>query len=154
MSLEIDKSNRMTIEEVLLETGKYIGPTVGVSMLPMLKNRRDSIIVSKKTERLKPLDVALYRRGNDYVLHRVLKPVDGAYIIRGDNCYSDEYILEEQVIGVLTEFYRKDKHFNCTDKKYLRYANRRVKNYPIRRFFFRLKSKVYVIARRVLKGKK
>ena len=109
MSLEIDKTNRMTIEQVLEQTGVYVGPTVGVSMLPMLKNRRDSIIVAKKTERLKPLDVALYKRGDDYVLHRVLKPVDGAYIIRGDNCYSDEYILEEQVIGVLTEFYRKDK---------------------------------------------
>ena len=154
MSFEVDKSNRMTIEQVLEETGVYVGPTVGVSMLPMLKNRRDSIIVSKKTERLKPLDVALYRRGNDYVLHRVLKPVDGAYIIRGDNCYSDEYILEEQVIGVLTEFYRKDKHYYCTDEKYLRYAMRRVNNYPIRRVFFKIKAKAYAIARRILKGKK
>ena len=154
MSLEIDKTNRMTIEQVLEQTGVYVGPTVGVSMLPMLKNRRDSIIVAKKTERLKPLDVALYKRGDDYVLHRVLKPVDGAYIIRGDNCYSDEYILEEQVIGVLTEFYRKDVHYTCTDEKYLRYAMRRVKNYPIRRVFFKIKAKAYAIARRILKGKK
>ena len=154
MSLEIDKTNRMTIEQVLEQTGVYVGPTVGVSMLPMLKNRRDSIIVAKKTERLKPLDVALYKRGDDYVLHRVLKPVEGAYIIRGDNCYSDEYILEEQVIGVLTEFYRKDVHYTCTDEKYLRYAMRRVKNYPIRRVFFKIKAKAYAIARRILKGKK
>ena len=75
MSLEVENSNKMTIEQVLLETGKYVGPTVGVSMLPMLKNRRDSIIVSKKTERLKPLDVALYKRGNDYVLHRACLPM-------------------------------------------------------------------------------
>lgn len=154
MSIEVDKSNRMTIEQVLEETGVYVGPTVGVSMLPMLKNRRDSIIVSKKKDRLKPLDVALYKRGDDYVLHRVLKPVEGAYIIRGDNCYSDEYILEEQVIGVLTEFYRKDKHYNCTDEKYLHYAKRRVANYPIRRIFFKMKAKAYAIAKRVLKGKK
>ena len=53
MSFEVDKSNRMTIEQVLEETGVYVGPTVGVSMLPMLKNRRDSIIVSKKKDRLK-----------------------------------------------------------------------------------------------------
>ena len=103
---------------------------------------------------MKPLDVALYKRGDDYVLHRVLKPVEGAYIIRGDNCYSDEYILEEQVIGVLTEFYRKDVHYTCTDEKYLRYAMRRVKNYPIRRVFFKIKAKAYAIARRILKGKK
>lgn len=62
-----------TIEQVLAETGCYIGPTVGVSMLPMLKNRRDTIVVQKKTQRLQPLDVALYKRGDAYVLHRVLE---------------------------------------------------------------------------------
>ena len=151
MSIEVDKSNRMTIEQVLEETGVYVGPTVGVSMLPMLKNRRDSIIVSKKKDRLKPLDVALYKRGDDYVLHRVLKPVEGAYIIRGDNCYSDEIIPEEDVFGVLTEFFRKDKHFLCTDKKYLRYAKRRVKTYPIRRVFVSCKCKLKAIAKRILR---
>jgi hypothetical protein len=108
----------------------------------MLKNRRDTIVVLPKTERLKPLDVALYHRGDAYVLHRVLKPIDGGYLIRGDNCYSDELIPEEDVFGVLSEFFRKDKHFYCTDKKYLRYAKRRVKNYPVRRFFFKLKVKI------------
>ena len=97
MSQEFGDSKKMTIEQVLLETGKYVGPTVGVSMLPMLKNRRDSIVVVKKTERLNPLDVALYKRGNDYVLHRVLQPIDGGYIIRGDNCYTDENIPEALV---------------------------------------------------------
>ena len=147
-------SEKHTIEEVLELNGKYVGPTVGVSMLPMLKNRRDSVIVLKKTERLKPLDVALYKRGNDYVLHRVLEVKDWGYIIRGDNTYSDEHILEEHVIGVLTEFYRKDKHVLCTDEKYLRYVKRRLKSYPIRRVFFVVKQKAYAIARRVLKGKK
>ena len=147
-------NEKHTIEEVLDLNGKYVGPTVGVSMLPMLKNRRDSVIVSKKTERLKPFDVALYKRGNDYVLHRVLEVKDWGYIIRGDNTYSDEHILEEQVIGVLTEFYRKDKHILCTNEKYLRYAKRRVKTYPVRRVFVILKQKVYSIARRILKGKK
>ena len=129
------EKTKFTIEEILEQDGKYIGPTVGVSMLPMLKNRRDTIVVLPKKERLKPLDVALYKRGDDYVLHRVLSLLDDGYLIRGDNCYSDEYIKEENVIGVLSEFFQKDKHFFCEDKKYLSYAKRRVKNYPIRRFF-------------------
>ena len=153
MSQEFENTKKMTIEQVLLETGKYVGPTVGVSMLPMLKNRRDSIIVVKKTCRLKPLDVALYKRGNDYVLHRVLSPIDGGYIIRGDNCYSDEIVPEDSVIGVLSEFYRKDKHYFCTDKSYLRYADRRVKNYPVRRCFFRIKQKIRALLKRIIKGK-
>ena len=132
------------IEDVLLSQGQYIGPTVGVSMLPMLKNRRDTIVVTRKTERLKPLDVALYRRGPQYVLHRVLQVTDTGYIIRGDNCYADEIVPEEAVIGVLTEFFRKDKHIICaTDKKYHRYIKRRLRTYKPRRFFviFKLKCR-------------
>ena len=67
----MQSTEKMTIEEVLVERGAYIGPTVGVSMLPMLKNRRDTIVVKPKTERLKPLDVALYKRGDAYIFHRL-----------------------------------------------------------------------------------
>lgn len=146
----MEQVEKQTIEEVLLTHGKYIGPTVGVSMLPMLKNRRDTIVVKAKTERLQRLDVALYRRGDAYVLHRVLKPIEGGYIIRGDNCYADENIPEEAVIGVLTEFFRKGKHFYCTDEKYLRYAEKRLKTYKIRRFFVRFKARCRNGAKRVL----
>ncbi len=140
-----------TIEEVLLETGKYIGPTVGVSMLPMLKNRRDTIVVKTKKERLQPLDVALYKRGDAYILHRVLSVTESGYVIRGDNCYYDEIVPEEAVIGVLTEFFRKKKHYFCTDKKYLRYVNKRLKNYKLRRFFMRTKMKLLAAIKKPIK---
>lgn len=142
---------KLKIEDAVAEQGVYIGPTVGVSMLPMLKNRRDTIVVKPKTERLKRLDVALYKRGDDYVLHRVLAPVEGGYIIRGDNCYADESVPEEAVFGVLTEFFRKDKHILCTDKKYLRYAERRVKTYRFRRFFVRIKWKIKGAIKKILR---
>ena len=151
------EQEKLKIEDVLRLQGKYVGPTVGVSMLPMLKNRRDSIVVRAKTERLKPLDVALYRRGEAYVLHRVIQPIAGGYLIRGVNTYSDEIIPEEDVFGVLTEFFRKDKHYYCTDKKYLKYAKRRIKTYKFRRFFVRWKLKIKRIAKKcvsVFKRKK
>ena len=124
---------KTSIENVLIENGKYIGPTVGVSMLPMLKNRRDTIVVLPKTERLKPLDVALYKRGEAYILHRVLEVKENGYIIRGDNCYSDENVPESAVIGVLSEFFRKGKHYYCTDEKYLKYVRKHLKGYKCRR---------------------
>ena len=145
------ETEKLKIEEILAEQGVYVGPTVGVSMLPMLKNRRDTIVVKPKAERLKRLDVALYRRGNDYVLHRVLAPIDGGYLIRGDNCYANERIPEEDVFGVLTEFFRKDKHIYCTDKKYLRYAEKRLKTYKTRRFFVRVKGKIKGGLKKILK---
>ncbi len=139
------------IESVLLEKGVYIGPTVGVSMLPMLKNRRDTIVVRPKTGKLKPLDVALYRRGEAYVLHRVLRPTDSGYIIRGDNCYSDENVPEDCVIGVLTEFFRKGKHIDCTDEKYIAYAKRRVKTYKFRRFFVLLRMRTVGLIKKIVR---
>ena len=142
-------AEKFTIERVLEEKGVYIGPTVGISMLPMLKQRRDTIVVRPKTERLKRLDVALYKRGEAYVLHRVLETKDGYYIIRGDNCYADEIVPEETVIGVLTEFFQKGKHFYCTDEKYIRYAEKRLKTYKFRRFFVRIKRKLGAIKRKI-----
>ena len=148
----MEKNNeKFTIEEVLEKTGVYVGPTVGISMLPMLKNRRDTIVVQAKTERLKALDVALYRRDNDYVLHRVLQPIEGGYIIRGDNCYSDENVPENAVIGVLSEFFRKGKHFYCTDEKYIKYAEKRLKTYKSRRRFVMFKAKVKGAIKKVLR---
>ena len=146
------QTEKLKIEDVLREKGVYIGPTVGVSMLPMLKNRRDTIVVKPKTERLKRLDVALYKRGEAYVLHRVLEAVDGGYIIRGDNCYADENVPEEAVIGVLTEFFRKDKHYYCTDKKYIRYAKRRIRTYKLRRFYLRVKGGIFAFGGKILRA--
>lgn len=134
------ESGTMTIEQVLIERGTYIGPTMGISMQPMLVQGRDTIVVKAKTQRLQPLDVALYKRGSDYVLHRVLRVTDTGYIIRGDNCYSDEIVPEETVIGVLTEFFQGDKHIVCTDKQYLRYAKKRIKTYKFRRFYVRIRG--------------
>ena len=134
------------IEEILQEKGVYVGPTVGYSMYPMLKDRRDTIVVRPKTERLLPLDVALYISDGKYVLHRVLEVVEDGYIIRGDNCFVNEHVLEDAVFGVLTEFYRKDKHYLCTDEKYLRYAEKRVRTFEKRkaRMLRKMKCKNFI----------
>lgn len=141
----------LTIKEALEVIGQYVGPTVGVSMLPMLKQGRDTIVVRPKTGKLKSLDVALYMRGDDYVLHRVLYPTNDGYVIRGDNCYRDEIVPEEAVIGVLTEFFQGDKHVYCTDTKYLKYARKRIKNYRIRLFFVKINQTIRAAAKKFLK---
>ena len=146
----MENHQKQTIEDVLLTQGIYVGPTVGISMQPLLKTHRDSVVIKPKKERLKRLDVALYKRGDAYVLHRVLEVKDWGYIIRGDNCYSDEKIPEDAVIGVLVEFFRKGKHIFCQDEKYIRYAERRIKNYKIRCFFVLLKCKIVACIKKVL----
>ena len=139
----------MTIEELLKQEGKFLGPTKGVSMLPMLKEGRDTIVVYPKKERLAPYDVALYKRGEDYSLHRVISVTDWGYIIRGDNCYYDEKIKEDRVIGVLGEYFKGDKHVLLTDKEYIKYSKRIVKNYPIRKFKVKIKGFIKSVIKKV-----
>ena len=46
----------------------------GVSMLPLLRQGRDAVVLSPLPERLRKYDVVLYRRRNgQYVLHRIVE---------------------------------------------------------------------------------
>ena len=125
-----------TFEEILEKDGKLVYKTKGVSMNPMLYQNRDLVVIEPVQGRLKELDVALYRRGRSYVLHRVIAVNDdGTYLIRGDNTYSDEIVPDSAVLGVLTEFVRDGKQYKVTDEDYLRYVRARVKSYPMRRLY-------------------
>ena len=125
-----------TFEEILEKDGKLVYKTKGVSMNPMLYQNRDLVVIEPVKGRLKELDVALYRRGRSYVLHRVIAVNDdGTYLIRGDNTYSDEIVPDSAVLGVLTEFVRDGKQYKVTDEEYLRYVRARVKSYPMRRLY-------------------
>ena len=47
----------------------------GVSMLPFIREGKDSVVISPVTEGLKKYDVVLYKRDSgQYVLHRIVDP--------------------------------------------------------------------------------
>lgn len=137
-----------TFEELLRRDGKLIYKTKGVSMLPMLRQNRDLVIIELPEGRLRPKDVALYRRGKDYVLHRVIRVEDGFYRIRGDNTYVLEKVQEKAVMGVLTGFVRKGKQYRVTDRSYLLYVHVWCAIYPLRRFYVRCRGWAYAAARK------
>ena len=66
-------NRKLNIEEILKRDGVYVSTTSGISMSPMLRDRRDTIVVTPVAGGLKKYDVALYKRGDSYVLHRVIK---------------------------------------------------------------------------------
>ncbi|MBE6671087.1 MAG: hypothetical protein E7593_02680 [Ruminococcaceae bacterium] len=105
--------------EQLEKDGLLVNRPFGISMRPMLKQGRDTIVVEKIKQKPKENDVVLYQRSkNKYVLHRVIKVTDDGYIIRGDNCIRNEYdITDKHIIGVLTAFYRKDKYIDCNTSR-------------------------------------
>ncbi len=93
----------------------------GTSMWPTLKHAKQSVIVLPKTERLKRLDVGLYIKENgSYVLHRVIKVLDGGYVFVGDSLNFTEKVKEDQVIGVMAGFFRGKKYVDVTDEGYIK----------------------------------
>ena len=144
-----------TFEEILEKDGKLVYKTKGISMNPMLYQNRDLVVIEVPQGRLRKYDVALYRRGKSYVLHRVIGVnEDGTYSIRGDNTYSIETVPEEAVIGVLTGFVRDGRQYSVTDPEYQRYVKLWDAAYPVRSFNMHLKWRVKGVLRRIIKGKK
>ena len=143
-------SESKRIEDCLKEDGIYVGLTKGVSMRPMLREGRDTILISPLEGRLKKYDVPLYRRRESYVLHRVVKVRKDGYVICGDNCIAKEYgISEEQIVGVLSGFRRGEKYVAIDSPCYLFYAKVWVAIYPIRRIFMQAKALAKRCFRRV-----
>ncbi len=134
----------MKYEEYLDQFGTLTYRFKGVSMLPMLRQGKDTFTVVKKTQqRCKKYDVALYRRGEQYVLHRVVKVLPQSYITLGDNCLCKEHgITDGDVIGVLQSFTRGDKTVSVQHKGYRLYARVWYLLYPLRYCWMRLRSKL------------
>ncbi len=136
-----------SFEELLARDGRFVYKTKGTSMEPMLRQNRDLVTVKAPQARLRKYDVALYRRGDSYVLHRVIGVKDGYYRIRGDNTYRVEQVPFGSVIGVLESFNRKGKPHEITETGYRLYA--RIWNfiYPLRTLFVSLIKGLKKLAR-------
>ena len=122
----------MTFEEILARDGRLVYRTRGVSMKPMLYQNRDLVCIRIPEGRLKKYDVALYKRKERYVLHRVVAVRDNYYLFRGDNTYTLEQVPDEAVIGVLESFVRDGRQRLVTDWDYRIYERIWNAVYPLR----------------------
>ena len=104
----------------------------GTSMLPMLRPDRDMVVFVPVKERLKKYDVALYMRGKKHIVHRVIKVQESGYLIRGDNTFIMETVLEKDVIGVLTCFFRDGRQYHVSHRGYRCYTRLWCVLYPVR----------------------
>lgn len=143
------------IEELLERDGVYVSTTAGVSMMPMLRDRRDTIVITPAVERLEKYDVALYRRGDDYLLHRVVKVLPDSYVICGDNCVTlEKGITDAQVVGKLTEVRRGEKQVRLDGFWYGLYCRYTVASFYPRKTFRRVKGAVCSVAKKLFGKKK
>lgn len=122
-----------SFETLLARDGKLVYKTKGSSMKPMLRENRDLVIIEKPAGRLRRYDVALYRRGTSYVLHRVIRVRERDYAIRGDNTYRMEYgITDADVLGVLSAFVRNGREYSVAAPGYRFYVRLWCMLYPLR----------------------
>lgn len=144
----------MSIEEGLKKNGYHASTTVGYSMYPLLRDRRDNIVVRPCNGRLKKYDVPLYKRGDEYVLHRIIKVLPDGYVICGDNCIGKEYgIKDENILGVLTEIYRNGKKIDLNGFGYKFYVRACRFFYPARVAYSKIRGLLISIKHSVCKKK-
>lgn len=146
-----------TFEELLDNYGYIVYTNVGCSMLPLLRERRDVIEIHRKEPgRCKKYDVVLYRVGDKYILHRILRVLPKGYIIAGDhNTFIERNITDEMILGVMTRVVRDGKTITPDNIWYKAYVHLWCDAYPVRMWLLKTKRFVYrclrFVKRRVLK---
>ena len=111
------------IKERLAEGQSVCFSPKGTSMLPMLRQGIDSVVLSPLPETLGRYDLPLYQRDNgQFVLHRIVVAGD-SYTCIGDNQFELEHgVRPDQMIGVVTAFYRGKKRHSVTVPSYRVYC--------------------------------
>lgn len=146
MYKRIDMSELVPVMQEQLDVGKTVSfiPR-GNSMRPLLGDGTDMVVLRKHEGRLHLFDMPLYyRRETDkYVLHRVVGfRKDGTYVMLGDNNAQREYgICDDDIVGVVTSFYRKGKMYSTKYPIYRLYCNVWYYTRPFRLMFSRARRK-------------
>lgn len=141
--MEIIKS---TFEDELARTGRLVYTNIGVSMLPLLRQGRDVMVIERcDPAALRRWDAVLFRRvglmgRGAYVLHRIVRlNPDGSYWIVGDNCIDGETVIPEQILGKLTAVRRGKRTVTERSLRYRLYVTLWCKPYHLRILILRFK---------------
>ena len=137
--------------DMLERDGRYISVPNGISMKPMIRGRKDAVLIEKLVDKPKKYDLVIYVRGKDLgVIHRVLFIKNNQYIICGDNCWQLEYVKPEQIKGIVTEYCRNGKWHSTDYFFYKVYVHLWVDLFFIRQPLFYIRDKI----KRVFKNEK
>lgn len=111
---------------------------MGTSMLPMLRQGRDSVLLSPLPEKLRKYDLPLYQRDDGkFIMHRIVK-VGKTYTCVGDNQFElEQGVRHDQMIALVTVLYRDGREIKMNDLGYRIYCVLRHYSRPIRHFWRR-----------------
>lgn len=110
----------------------------GTSMLPMLRQGLDEVVLSPVPARLQKYDLPLYqRRDGQFVLHRVVETGE-TYTCCGDNQFVlEQGLRRDQMIAVVSSFRRNGRWHRVDALPYRLYCRVWCTSRPIRHFWRR-----------------
>lgn len=136
------EAKKLSFEDMLQMMGFIAYTCVGVSMLPLLQQKKDIVEIQPIKGRPHKYDVILFKRNGNYILHRVLKVFPkGGYLIAGDhNTFLERDVTDEMILGKMVRIIRDGKSIYPTDWRYRVYVHLWCDAYPVRMFLLRCKS--------------
>ena len=154
----IDNNARYSINDLVplikecISEGKKVNMRVtGISMSPLLHNRRDTVVL-ERADNLKKYDIVLHeRKEGTYILHRIIKKKGDVLTIAGDFEIEKEYpVYTSQVLAKVSSFVRNGVYHDADEAFFKLYAIVWVAIFP-----FRIRALALLqFARRILRGKK
>ena len=118
-------------KDVISSGGEFRLFHKGTSMMPLLRQGKDSVVLVAPNN-IQKNDILLYKRANgQFVMHRAIKIKKDEYIMCGDNQYEHERgIKKENILAKVKGIYRGDDYFETDNREYQKYIKRKL---PIRR---------------------
>jgi hypothetical protein len=89
----------------------------GNSMKPFLLDQKTEVFLRQKDQYQKK-DICLFKKNNQYILHRLIKIQANTYIFRGDHLYQKEYVQAKDILAYVYQF--KNHHLVKTNHWYYR----------------------------------
>lgn len=140
-TVKVPTDELMQIVLLQLKNGGVATLTVtGFSMMPMLRNMRDAVILIPVSRALEPGEIALFQRDNGrYVLHRVIKVTGEGYLFCGDNQAELEPVRHDQLMALVNGFTRKGKTHSLTEYSYQLYTTACIRLFCLRRSYIAIR---------------
>ena len=135
------------IAEGLSSGGTYRFYPKGRSMLPLICENKDSVVLSPVKD-LKKGDIVLYRRTNGmFVIHRIID-ISDTFSMCGDNQFClEKGILPAQILATISTIYKKERPIKFNSFGYRLY----VFLLPLRRLFLRGLARAKALSYKIFK---
>lgn len=141
------------IREVLSNGSTFTMMPKGTSMLPLIREGQDSVILSPLPDEINPGNVVLYKRDNgQFVLHRVMKVKNGFFTMCGDNqVVFEKGIMQHHMIASVTGLIRDGEEIVFSEnEKYKTYTKKILKEKKRKNIIYLIKHLLKKVLKKLL----